>query len=139
MIALVVVVAHKSGDCLLEVGRHLVGDLVNVLLDSLVIALQLAVGLRVEGCCQDVPDAHQVQVVPEGTGDVAAVSSRGIARMYAARFESAIEDFEAILGIEPGHAAARGARELARETLEMRGRADVSARCPHFRDVEAGR
>ena len=47
--------------------------------------------------------------------------SRGIARMYAARFESAIEDFEAILGIEPGHAAARGARGLARETLEMRG------------------
>ena len=47
--------------------------------------------------------------------------SRGIARMYAARFESAIEDFEAIIGIEPGHAAARGARELAREALGMRG------------------
>ena len=41
--------------------------------------------------------------------------------MYAARFESAIEDFEAILGIEPGHAAARGARELAREALGTQG------------------
>ena len=71
--------------------------------------------------------------------------------MYAARFESAIEDFEAILGIEPGHAAARGARELAREALETRGgagegqaalprrRADVRARCPYFGDVEDGR
>ena len=41
--------------------------------------------------------------------------------MYAARFESAIEDFEAILGIEPGHGAAWGARGLAREALETRG------------------
>ena len=65
--------------------------------------------------------------------------------MYAARFESAVEDFEAILGIEPGHAAARGARELARETLEMRGGAVAPPRGrerplpPHFGDVEDGR
>ena len=41
--------------------------------------------------------------------------------MYAARFESAVEDFEAIIGIEPGNAAARAARGLAREALGMQG------------------
>ena len=64
VIALVVVGAHKSGDCLLKVGRHLVGDLVNVPLQRLVVSLQLAVGLRVEGCCQDVPDADHAQGSP---------------------------------------------------------------------------
>ena len=77
--------------------------------------------------------------------------------MYVARFESAIEDFEAIIGIEPGNGAAQAARGLAREALGTQGgagegqaalprrRADVraegvlSARCPHFRDVEDGR
>ena len=48
--------------------------------------------------------------------------------MYAARFESAIEDFEAIIGIEPGHTAARGARGLAREALEARGGEGRAAR-----------
>ena len=42
--------------------------------------------------------------------------------MYVARYESAIEDFEAIIGIEPGNAAARAARGLAREALEQAGR-----------------
>ena len=41
--------------------------------------------------------------------------------MYVARFESAIEDFEAIIGIEPDNAAARAARGLAREVLGKRG------------------
>ena len=41
--------------------------------------------------------------------------------MYAARFESAIEDFEAIIGIKPGNGAAQAARGLAREALGKRG------------------
>ena len=41
--------------------------------------------------------------------------------MYVARFESAVEDFEAITGIEPDNAAARAARGLAREALGKRG------------------
>ena len=35
------------------------------------IALQLPVGLRVEGSSQDVLDAHHPQVVPEGPGYIA--------------------------------------------------------------------
>ena len=55
--------------------------------------------------------------------------SRGIARMYVARFESAIEDFEdfeAIIGIEPGNGAARGAGDAGggvRAATRRRGRA----------------
>ena len=40
--------------------------------------------------------------------------------MYVARFESAIGDFEAIIGIEPNNAAALTARGLAREALGKR-------------------
>jgi len=58
-IASVVAVAHETGDGCLEFGRHLIRDLVDVPLDTLVIALQLAVGLRMERCCQDVSDAYQ--------------------------------------------------------------------------------
>ena len=65
----VVVVAYEGGDSLLQVRRSLVGDLVEVPLDGLVIALQLAIGLRVKGGGQYVPDAHHLQVVPEGPGD----------------------------------------------------------------------
>ena len=35
------------------------------------VALQLAIGLRVEGCCQYVLDAHYAQVVPESPGYIA--------------------------------------------------------------------
>ena len=41
--------------------------------------------------------------------------------MYVARFESAVEDFEAIIGIEPDNAAARAAGGLAREALGTQG------------------
>ena len=71
MIARVVVAGHKGCDGCLEIGRHLVGDLVDVPLDALVVALQLAVGLRVVWCRQDVPDSHEVQVVIEGSRDIA--------------------------------------------------------------------
>ena len=43
-----VVVADQGGDGRIEVGRHIVGDLVDVPLDGLVITLQLAVGLRMD-------------------------------------------------------------------------------------------
>ena len=65
--------------------------------------------------------------------------------MYVGRFESAVEDFEAIIGIEPDNAAARAAGGLARASLRPQRRADVraegalSARCPYFADVEDGR
>lgn len=47
------------------------GDLVDVPFDALVISLQLAVGLRVKRRGQYVTDTHQMQIVSEGTGDVA--------------------------------------------------------------------
>ena len=47
MITPVVVVSDEGGDGCLEVRRRLIGDLINAPLDGLVIALQLAVGLRV--------------------------------------------------------------------------------------------
>ena len=43
---------------------------VDVPLDTLVIALELAIGLRVERRGQNVLDSHQVQVVSEATGDI---------------------------------------------------------------------
>ena len=43
--------------------------------------------------------------------------------MYVALFESAIEDFEAIIGIEPGNGASRAARGLACEALGTQGSA----------------
>ena len=70
VIAPVVVVGHEGGKGSLQIGSHLVGDLLDVSLDSLVIALQLAVGLRVEGCSPDVLDSHQAQVVSEATGHI---------------------------------------------------------------------
>ena len=71
MIAPVVVVADEGGDGCIEVRRQLIGDLVDVPLDGLVIALQLAVGLRVVRRGQDVPDAYQPEVVSKGSGHVA--------------------------------------------------------------------
>ena len=67
MIAPIVVVADEGRDCRLEVGRQLIRHLVYIPLQRLVVALQLPVGLRVEGGCQDVLDADHPQVVPEGS------------------------------------------------------------------------
>ncbi len=65
MIAPVVVVADEGRDSCIKVGGQLIRHLVDVPFDSLVVALQLPVGLRVEGGCQDVPDAYQGEIVPE--------------------------------------------------------------------------
>ena len=54
MIAPLVVVADEGHNGRLQVGGQFMGQLVRVPLESLVVALQLAVGLRVEGDCQDV-------------------------------------------------------------------------------------
>ena len=67
----VVVEPHEVPDGGLQILYYLVGNLVHVPFQSLVIALQLPVGLRVEGCGQDVLDPHQAQVVPKGPRDVA--------------------------------------------------------------------
>ena len=56
MVAPVVVVADEGCDSRLEVSGHLIGDLVDVPLDGLVIALRLAVGLSVVWRGQDVSD-----------------------------------------------------------------------------------
>ena len=45
-----VVVFNEVGDGLLQLAREFIKDLVHFLLDGLVVALQLPVGLRVEGC-----------------------------------------------------------------------------------------
>ena len=71
MVTPVVVVADKGGDGRLEIGRHLIGDLVDVPLERLVITLKLAVGLSVERRGQDVTDAHQPEVVSKGSEHVA--------------------------------------------------------------------
>ena len=71
MIAPVVVVVDEGHDRRLQVGGQLIWHLVCVPLEGLVVAHQLAVGLRVEGGCQDVLDAHHTQVVPEGSGYIA--------------------------------------------------------------------
>ena len=64
----VVVIGHKGGDCCFLVIRHPIGDLLDVPIDSLVIALELAIGLRVVGCCECVPDSYRPQVIIEGAG-----------------------------------------------------------------------
>ena len=71
MIAAVVVVVHETGDGLLQITRHLVRDLVHFLLDTLVVALQLPVGLWVVRRCPDVTDSYQAQVVAKSPGYVA--------------------------------------------------------------------
>ena len=65
MVASIVVVADEGDDGRLQIFEYLVGKLVHVSLQGLVAALQLAVGLGVEGAGEDMPDAHHVQVVPE--------------------------------------------------------------------------
>jgi hypothetical protein len=60
-----VIVAHEGCDSRLEVGGQPIWHLVYVSLDTLLIALQLAIGLKVKGGCQNVPDAHHGEIVPE--------------------------------------------------------------------------
>ena len=67
VIAAVVVVADEGGYRRVEVCGQLIWNLVDVPLQRLVVPLQLAVGLRVKGRRQDVPDADHPQVVPEGS------------------------------------------------------------------------
>ena len=71
LITPIVVVVHKVRDRLLQIPWNIVWDLVDVKLDGPVIPLQLAVGLRMEGQCQDVAYAHQPQVFSEGMRDIA--------------------------------------------------------------------
>jgi len=71
VIAAVVVVVHEAGDGLLQITRRLVRDLVHFLLDTLVVALQLPVGLWVLRRCPDVTDPYQAQVVAKSPGYVA--------------------------------------------------------------------
>ena len=66
MIPPVVVELDEGPDGRFQIPHHLVGYLVNVVLQGSVISLQFAVGLRVIGCCQEVTNAHQVQIFPEG-------------------------------------------------------------------------
>jgi hypothetical protein len=66
----IVVVVHELRDRHLQIPWNIVWDLIDVKFNGPVIPLQLAVGLRMEGRSQDVPDAHQAQVVPEGTKDM---------------------------------------------------------------------
>ena len=71
MVTTIVVVIHELRDRDLQIPRDIIRGLVNVKFDGPVIPLQLAVGLRMEGRCQDVSDAHQPQVFSEGTKDIA--------------------------------------------------------------------
>ena len=61
MIAQEIVLANESCDSRLQVVRKFIGDLVYVLLQHLVVRIQLPVGLRVEGRCQDVLDTDHLQ------------------------------------------------------------------------------
>ena len=71
MITPIVVVVPKVRDRLFQIPWNIVWDLVDVKFNGPVIPLQLAVGLRMEGRCQDVSDAHQPQVFSEGMRDIA--------------------------------------------------------------------
>jgi hypothetical protein len=59
VLAMVVVVINKIGNGRLQVSRHLVRYLVYLLLDTLMVPLQLTVGLGMEGRGQNVMDSHQ--------------------------------------------------------------------------------
>ena len=76
MIAVVVVVGDEGRHSHLQVGRHLIGDLLDVPFDSLVVVFELAIGLRVKECGQNVLDSPQEQVVSEATGHI----SRAVVR-----------------------------------------------------------
>jgi hypothetical protein len=71
VITAVVVVVDEIGNCPLKLSREFIRDLVHFPLDALVIALQLPVSLGMVGCRQDMADTNEVQIVPEGPGDVA--------------------------------------------------------------------
>ena len=70
MVPAEVVVVDEVSESPLQLAGLFIGDLIYLLLDRPVIALQLPVSLGMKGRCQDVPDTHQVQVVPKGSGDV---------------------------------------------------------------------
>ncbi len=65
-----VVVFNEVGDDPLQLAREFIRDLVHFPCDGLVIALQLPVGLRMEGRRQDVPNTSEAQAVPEGSKDI---------------------------------------------------------------------
>jgi hypothetical protein len=58
VVTTIVVVIHELRDRELQIPRDIIWGLVDVKLDGPVIPLQLAVGLRMEGQCQDVAYAH---------------------------------------------------------------------------------
>ena len=66
-----VVVVHEAGDSHLQITRDFIRDLVHFLLDTLVVALQLPVGLWMVRRCPDATDPYQAQVVAKSPGDVA--------------------------------------------------------------------
>ena len=65
-----VVVFNEIGDGPLQLTREFIRDLIHFPLNGLVVTFQLPVGLGMEGCRQDMPDANKVQIVPEGSADV---------------------------------------------------------------------
>ena len=60
VVATVVVVIDELSNGLVQVSRHLVRYLVYLLLDTLMVPLQLTVGLGMEGRGQNVMNSHQV-------------------------------------------------------------------------------
>tara|TARA_B100000446_G_scaffold115684_1_gene107890 strand:- start:131 stop:307 length:177 start_codon:yes stop_codon:yes gene_type:complete len=58
VVTTIVVVIHELRDRDLQIPRDIIWGLVDVKLDGPVIPLQFAVGLRMEGRCQDVAYAH---------------------------------------------------------------------------------
>jgi hypothetical protein len=58
VVTTIVVVIHELRDRELQIPWDIIWGLVDVKFDGPVIPLQLAVGLRMEGRCQDVAYAH---------------------------------------------------------------------------------
>ncbi len=54
------VVFNEIGDDPLQLTREFIRDLVNFPLNGLVVTFELPVGLGMEGCRQDMPDANKV-------------------------------------------------------------------------------
>ena len=89
MVAPVIIVVDEFGDGLLQLAREFIKYLVHFPLDALVVALQLPVGLRMKWRRQDMPDANEVQIVPEGPADITGTVVR--------------EQFGAVLDRHLGH------------------------------------
>jgi hypothetical protein len=58
VVTTIVVVIHELRDRELQIPRDIIWGLVDVKLDGPMIPLKFAVGLRMEGQCQDVAYAH---------------------------------------------------------------------------------